>query len=225
MAVCSTSRADQWNKSVRKPKLCACDNSGLDPRQVEATIGQWENSLRFTAPRGSVSDAKTLLSEIASAFLKETTAKTKTEKPRNRRTAARIAASLLFDAVEEQLARRADQVVAKNKVLTGQLESHTLDVVLANAKPFAAVQALSFEVDREPELNRDVDAAAWILEDVGKKHKHLPIAMFLLPPSRPSAPYERARKLFPKLNGEIVTEQKMPQWARRQARAFAGEHG
>jgi hypothetical protein len=205
-------------------RLALGDAAGLDTARLETMIGRWENSVRFTPPRGSLNDARTLLAEIAPTFLKEAAVRPKVQKPRNRRVAARLAASWLFDAVKERLADRADRVVAKNKVLTGQLESHTFDVVLANAKPFAAVQALSFEVDKGPELNRDVDAAAWILEDVSKKHPHMPIAMFLLPPSGISAPYERAKKLFPKLNGEIVTEQKMPQWARKQARAFAEEH-
>ena len=211
--------------SSRQLRFALGDAAGIDALRLEDMIGRWENSIQFTAPRGSLSNAKALLVEVAPIFLKDAKTRAAKAKHRSRRTAAKIAASLLYDAVERQVADRAERVVEKNKVLTGLIEDHTLDVVLANAKPFAAVQALSFEADNVPSLNRDVDAAAWILEDVGKKHKGLPLGMFLLPPADTSAPFERAKKLFPKLNGEIITEEKMPLWARKQARAFALEHG
>ena len=140
-------------------------------------------------------------------FLKDEKAKMTIAKPRNRRTAARIAATLILEAMERQVPDKAQELVAKNKVLSGQLENHTFDVVLANGKPFAAVHALSFEVDRSANLDRDVESTAWLLEDVRKKHRDMPMAVFLLPPIGVSAPYERAKKLFPKLNGEIVLEQ------------------
>ena len=195
----------------------------LDQRRLEGMIGNWENGIQFTSPRGSLSNAKALLIEVAPMFLKDEKAKMTIAKPRNRRTAARIAATLILEAMERQVPDKAQELVAKNKVLSGQLENHTFDVVLANGKPFAAVHALSFEVDRSANLDRDVESTAWLLEDVRKKHRDMPMAVFLLPPIGVSAPYERAKKLFPKLNGEIVLEQKMPQWARKQAKAFA-EH-
>jgi hypothetical protein len=65
---------------------------------------------------------------------------------------------------------------------------------------------------------KEVDATAWLVEDVKRKHRTLPIAVFLLPPKSDTSAYVRAKRLFPRLKGELVPEHAMEQWAKKQAR-------
>jgi hypothetical protein len=124
---------------------------------------------------------------------------------RSRLTAARIAADLLLRAVQERVPNSAKDLVDKNGQLTGQLESHRVDVVLGNGRPLAAVQALSFEGADTLALQRDVDATAWLVEDMKRKHKALPMAVFLLPPRTEAKTYLRAKRLFPRLKSDLVS--------------------
>lgn len=73
---------------------------------------------------------------------------------------------------------RAKQLIGKNGQLTGLVETHRLDVIIGNGKPLAAVQALSFEGGDTWALQRDVDSTAWLIEDVKRRHKILPIGVF-----------------------------------------------
>jgi hypothetical protein len=116
-------------------------------------------------------------------------------------------------------------LIDRNGRLTGHLESHVFDAIIGNGKPLAAVQALSFEGGDTPTLEREVDATAWLVEDVKRKHKALPVAVFLLLPKGSSKTFERARRLFPPLKSDLVPEPEMEQWARRQAETLAAQIG
>jgi hypothetical protein len=200
------------------------DNDRFDVSALKSVIGTWHHAIQFSPPRGSLKDAEALLSEVAPIFLREPPAR-RQRRARSRTMAARIAADLLFRAVQEKLPDRVKDMVEKNSELSGHLESHRFDVILGNGKPLAAVQALSFEGGDSPALQKEVDATAWIVEDVRRKHRTLPVAVFLLPPKGESKSYMRARKLFPQLKSDLVPESQMEQWARRQAKAAAAHIG
>jgi hypothetical protein len=204
--------------------LLAEDTNRFDVLALKSVIGTWHHSTQFSQPRGSLKDAETLLTDMAHKFLREPPVR-RIRRARSRTTAARIAADLLFRAVQEKLPDRVKDLVEKNSQLAGHLESHRFDVILGNGRPLAAVQALSFEGGDSPSLQKEVDATAWIVEDVKRKHKNLPVAVFLLPPRGTSKSYTRARKLFPQLKSDLVPEDQMEQWAKRQARAAAAHIG
>jgi hypothetical protein len=119
-------------------------------------IGTWHHTIQFTPPRGSLKDAEALLAEVGSTFLRDLPARVR-RRARSRTTAARIAADLMFRAVQERLPNRAKELIGKNGELSGHLESHRVDVILGNGRPIAAVQALSFEGADSPSLQREVD--------------------------------------------------------------------
>lgn len=202
-------------------RLALEHGDGFDAERLEKIVGTWENNIQFTPPRGSLKDARSLLADVVPIFLRERALLPRPAPRRDRRVAAILAAKVIFDAMEKRIADQAERVVRKNEKLAGMIEEHKFDVVLANGKPLAAVHALSFETSEHERLERAVDAAAWLVEDVKKKHRELPVAVFALPPVDPSPPYERAKKLFPQLKGELVPEAKMAQWARHQARIIA----
>ena len=110
--------------------------------------------------------------------------------------------------------------MGREQLLQGRYEVHNFDIVLNEARPIAAMNALSFEVGHERNLWHQVDATAWIVEDVKSAKPELPVAVFLLPPRNFSASYERAKLLFPKLDAEIIMEDRLRTWARTQTQGF-----
>jgi hypothetical protein len=204
--------------------LIAEDTTHFDVSALKSVIGTWHHAIQFTPPRGSLKDAEALLADVAPTFLRELPARRR-RRARTRTVAARIAADLLFRAVQKKLPDRVKDLIDKNGELSGHLESHRVDVVLSNGKPLAAVQALSFEGGDSSALQKEVDATAWLVEDVKRKHRMLPVAVFLLPPKGASKNYARARRLFPQLKSDLVPEDEMEQWAKRQARAAAAHIG
>ena len=204
--------------------LIAEDTTHFDVSALKSVIGTWHHAIQFTPPRGSLKDAEALLADVAPTFLRELPARRR-RRARTRTVAARIAADLLFRAVQKKLPDRVKDLIDKNGELSGHLESHRVDVVLSNGKPLAAVQALSFEGGDSSALQKEVDATAWLVEDVKRKHRMLPVAVFLLPPKGASKSYAGARRLFPQLKSDLVPEDEMEQWAKRQARAAAAHIG
>ena len=107
-----------------------------------------------------------------------------------------------------------------HRTLKGKLDEHRFDVVLADGKPLAAVDALSFELASRANLQREVDATAWAFDDVRHLDESLSLAAFILPPtngdsSRCSASLRRySRDLGAKV---FVNEPALGRWARRQA--------
>jgi hypothetical protein len=210
--------------SAAQLSLTEASAARFDVSALKTMIGTWHHAIQFTPPRGSLKDAEALLAEVGPTFLRDLPARVR-RRARSRTTAARIAADLMFRAVQERLPNRANELIGKNGELSGHLESHRVDVILGNGRPFAAVQALSFERADSPSLQREVDATAWLVEDVKRKHRTLPVAVFLLPPKGETKTYLRAKKLFPRLNSDLVPEAEMEQWARKQARAAVGRVG
>lgn len=210
--------------SAAQQPLLVENTTRFDVSALKSVIGTWHHAIQFTPPRGSLKDAEGLLADVAPTFLRELPARRR-RRARSRNAAARIAADLLFRAVQERLPNRVKDLIGKNGELSGHLESHRVDVILGNGKPLAAVQALSFEGADSPALQREVDATAWLIEDVKRKHRTLPVAVFLLPPKSDTKTYSRAKRLFPLLNSDLIPELEMEQWAKRQARAAAAHVG
>lgn len=204
-------------------RLALGDNEALDARRLESIIGKWDHGIQFTEPHGSTKNADALLADMASTFLRESAFREPAARHRTRRTAASIAAKVLFDMVQHRIDDDASNFVKRNAIIEGSREQHKFDVVLANGKAFAAVHALSFEANEPERLEQAVNATCWLITDVRRKHREMPIGIFVLPPNGPSPTYDRARELFPALRGEIIPENRMQAWARRQSRIIA-EH-
>jgi hypothetical protein len=200
------------------------DAPHIDVHALRSMIGTWHNAIQFTPPRGSLKDAESLLKDITPQFLHEPLTRRR-RRARTRSAAARIAVDYLFRAVEQKIPDKVKDLIDRNGRLAGHLESHVFDAIIGNGKPLAALQALSFEGGDSPTLEREVDATAWLVEDVKRKHKALPVAVFLLPPKGSSKTFNRACRLFPQLKSDLVPEPKMEQWAKRQAQALAAQIG
>jgi hypothetical protein len=193
----------------------------LDLSRLKKMIGEWSYSIQFTEPRGSLRDAQTLLEETASVFLRPSGPRAR--RGRSRRHAASLAYKFLLEAVKQQAPDGAENLVKTNEMLRGKLDAHRLDVVLANGKLLAALNALSFEISESEHLEREIQVTAWTIDDVRKLHRKLPLAIYMLPPLEKQAPgsYARATRLFESLDAEVVTsERAMKAWAKQRAQSL-----
>ncbi len=202
-------------------RLALPDYGSMDAPRLQKMIGEWGHSIQFTEPRGSLKDAGTLLRELVPTFLRQPAPRTR--RGRNRRAAAAMATRFILTAMKEQMPDQAEDFVKTNATLEGRFDKHRFDVVLAHGRPLAAVHAISFEIVERERLEKEIEATAWTVDDMRKKHRVLPLAVFVLQPSDGgvSSVYTRAVRLFRHLNAEIVTENKMPVWAHAQARSVA----
>jgi len=190
----------------------------LTDELVGRLVGDLAHSVQLTPAREAHGEAPKLISSLSARFLYSPPPKPKGV--RNRRTATRLAYRAIRDAVGPHAPKPARRLVHLRRNLQGKLGEHRFDVVLANGKPLAAVDALSFEVASNGNLQRELDATAWALDDVRHLDEDLPLAVFALPP--PNGDAERvflsASKIFRALGAKVfVDERAMGRWAKRQA--------
>jgi Protein of unknown function (DUF3037) len=193
----------------------------LDLSRLKKMIGEWSYSIQFTEPRGSLRDAQTLLEETAAVFLRPSGPRLR--RGRTRRHAATLAYRFLLEAVKQKTPDGAENLVRPNEILQGKLDAHRLDVVLANGKLLAALNALSFEISESEHLDREIQVTAWTIDDVRKLHRKLPLAIYMLPPleNEVSNSYTRATRLFETLDADVVTsERAMKVWAEQRAQSL-----
>jgi hypothetical protein len=194
------------------------------PNWLTQSLEQWQHCLQFTQPRGSLRDPDSLVAELRPIFLKErppVEPLASADERRNRKQAVRIASIMIRSAVEIFSPTKIDDVVKYHDSVLGKREPHEVDIVMRGHEPMAVLNALSFEVGNEKSLGQQVDATAWVIEDIKAGKPHMPVGVFVLPPRGLSATYERAISLLPKLRAEVLSEERLPEWAREQAEAVA----
>jgi hypothetical protein len=185
---------------------------------VEQLIGDVAHSVQLTPARGDSEDAQKLVSSLASRFLYSPPPRAK--KARDRRTAAGHAYRAIKAAVSGQAPDAAKPRVLFHRNLAGKFGDHQFDVILANGRPLAAADALSFEIRSKGLLQREVDATAWALDDVRRLHQDMPLAVFVLPPTNTETEkvFRSAAKIFKGLGAKMTdSESAMARWATHQA--------
>lgn len=183
----------------------------FDQGALERIVSTWGHSIQFAEPRASTKAADEVLVDVAPLFLKR--GDRTVHRSRSKRAAAGIAARALTTAVEMRFDKKPN-LVHKNRPIQGAVDSHSFDVVLANGIDYAAVNAISFEIQDEVRLKVDVDAAAWAFDDVRKQSADLPLAVCVLPPiDGNNRLYKNAKRIFGELDVSVLSEQQMSQWA------------
>lgn len=180
---------------------------------LEKLAGGWTHSIQFSEPKASLRSPVDVLKDVAPTFLPEL--RRPLHRPRDRRVAAMLAVQKVSELLTDVRGHEAHGLVKKQFAIKGKLDEHFFDVAVANDRTFFAAQGLSFEKTTERELQRDVDATAWTIDDVRKAHRTLPVAILALPPAGKSAPFERAAKVFSGLNVKMLNEQQIGTWVRR----------
>ena len=193
----------------------------LDVPHLEKIVREWGRSIQFSEPRGSLKDAEALLDDMTPLFLREPVRRR--PQPRTRATAAKIAATIMLDVVRKMAPEQAEELVKKNGTVDGEIEPHRFDVVLENGSLLAAVHTISFEINEGEHLEKELVTTKWTLSDVRKKHKDLPMAVFVLPPTANASQgtYRDAKRVFKALDATVMaSERSMGTWAKQRARSL-----
>lgn len=181
---------------------------GLNTHALERIVGSWGNSIQFSEAKASLLAPDEVLGEMIPIFLREPSRR----EVRDRRVAARYA----FEGISKTLGQKAKGLIKKRAQIDGAYDQHRFDVVVANGAPLFAAQGFSFEIPDTVVLMRDLDALAWTIADVKRARRSFPLAVVVLPPSRASVAYTKARKIFPALKADLLTRSQIEPWAARQ---------
>jgi DUF3037 family protein len=191
----------------------------LDRQAIERMAKRWQESIQFTAPRGSLKSADNLLREAVQRFLSESVQIA--EKRRDRQAAVNLARSRVRSAVKHLVGGEAAESLTKpNYELPGAKAQHAFDVAVANGVPYLAAHAVSLEGNESKQLLTQLDALAWMLDDTHALRTDLPLGVVMLPPREGSSQFERLDKirverteLYQALGAKVLREDEVESWA------------
>jgi hypothetical protein len=209
-------RVNQWTpEHPELPGLAA--GARLDEKGLQDIVGRWHNSIQFTPLKASLSSRDDLLVQLSARYLRH--APRKRTGYRDRRKAAQIAFQELEDAFLPVLGADSNAKISRNALIPGKLDEHHFDVSVENGRPYLAVHGLSFEGPHSKDLEKEIDATAWSIDDVKTADKNLDLAVVVLPPkSSKSKTFLRAVRVFEGLKAEVVEEPDAESWAQERAR-------
>ncbi|MGC8541996.1 MAG: DUF3037 domain-containing protein [Phycisphaerae bacterium] len=189
-----------------------------DEGTVRRLASKWRNSIQFTELRPSLMDNESLLVYATRTFLAETVPAELGY--RRKADVVKKARRIILGALEDRVGSLADVFLKSKYSVQGETGKHTFDLAAANGHPYFLAQAISFEIADEREIEKQVDAAAWAIEDVRKQLAELPIGVVTLPPKvtgERDNVYANAKKIFVNLNADALDEAALPAWAQQAA--------
>lgn len=174
---------------------------------------EWRNSIQISEPRASTLTPERLVEEVYEKFVKGLPPRRHAF--RDKRAAAGLARTAIKKAVEDRYDKQQVLSLVKSHVwINGRLDEHEFDVVIQNHAPLLAAKGLSFEVPVSTELERDVDALAWAIDDILRAHDKPKLGVIALPPTDKNREYERARRIYEGLKAEFVLASEVDDWAK-----------
>jgi hypothetical protein len=195
-------------------RLFKLDTESLNTQKLENVVESWGRSIGFSEPRVSLKSPEEALHEVTSIYLLESQHR---PRARDRRTAAMLAIRSVSRVLSHLRGAEAADLIKKQHVISGKIEKHVFDVVVENGRPYFAAQGLSFEKSATIDVQKDVDATAWAIDDVRRSsaNKTLPVAVLALPPSGHSQPYMSAKRIFRALDVQLISESGMTGWVKK----------
>jgi Protein of unknown function (DUF3037) len=185
---------------------------------LRAMAGHWINSIQFSEPRASLAAPDAVMADIAARFLKEPTPRRRGF--RDRRAAAQAAYIQLRAALQQVAGPQTHAVLARYVKVAGRFDEHRFDISVQNGRTILAAQGLSFEVPASRELEKEVDAVAWAIDDVHRAAESPALAVVALPPKSRSRVFDRAVNVFRGLGATVVQEDEIGAWATDTAMAL-----
>jgi hypothetical protein len=184
----------------------------LTVERVEQLAAQWSHAIQLTPPRASLAEPDALLSQMASLMLKQRV-------PRRR---AQSKLTLVREArlhLERELAKRdalneSGREVEQRVMVPGKLVPHEVDLVVRNGKPLIAAQAISFSRVPSGQLQKEINATAWVLDDIGQAKEHPELAVIVTEPRKDTRmEFDEAMKLFGKLADRVIRPKEIGEWS------------
>lgn len=188
----------------------------LDDAALRGMVTNWHNSIQFTRPRASLATPDALLEEIAETYLVEP--RRRRRHYRDRRVVLGIATRHLEAALNRRREQLAQEILKRGWEVEGELDRHHVDLAVAKERVYMAADALSFENPDESELRESIQAMAFAMNDLRRRNPQLPLAVAVLLPLDGSSNLHRAERYFRMARVDLVTEEKIPDWATAAAR-------
>lgn len=193
-----------------------------DAATVERLSAQWTGTLQITPSLPSTLPVDQLLIDASGRYLVEPTA-TVNRGYRVKSTAVAIARKRVREKLTERFGAQGRAYLKdEDYAIQGSHKQYTLDVTVANDELLYGAEALSFEVPDWRRVDRDVNAAAWLVRDVKDAHPDFDIGVMVLPP-RDSSDMERQEKyglavrLIGNNGAKVLPESGFSAWAETMA--------
>lgn len=189
----------------------------LTAELVEHLANRWSHSIQLTPPRGSLADVDTVLAEMSAVMLKQGTVR---RRGQTKLELVRIARVQLEQALFKLDARDKPRREVETRIeVAGRLTTHKVDIGILNGSPRIAAQAISFSRVTSQQVQRDVDATAWVLDDIQHADAHPYLAVIVTEPANETRQkFDDAVELFGKLvEGGVVRQRELARWAQHAA--------
>jgi hypothetical protein len=205
---------EQSDLDLRRP-------SPYTAESIVAAASHWKNCIQFSEARGSLLPADQLLRDVVQRFLRKPRLETRTQ-VRDKRTVRLRALQTLRKVSKTALGKYATTITGK-PLLKGALDEHKFDTGVKNGHLLSAGIALSFELVSKEDLRKDIDAAAWAVDDVRKRQADLFLSVLTFPPRKDNeSMYAKARHIFEGLSARFVQESEFGSWAREEVGRVPG---
>jgi hypothetical protein len=189
----------------------------LSPESLKHDLRRWSNCIQFTELRGSLKGVDALFPDLVAMYLKDTPSLVKPKIISKRQVVAQV-----FDAFErgvtEELGSDARSLLKRKYSVEGAFSDHSYDVAIANGQLYGAALGFSFMVAETHSFRKEIDAAAFAVEDLKAADKHLPIAIAYAAPNGKNDAFDRAKRVFVSLGAEFLPSNQLDDWTRATAR-------
>jgi hypothetical protein len=180
--------------------------------QLEAFSNNWQNSIQFSPLRTSVDpNPNALVDRLFEQYVEEHGIR------RSVRKGKRPTLSLVHEVLTETLFEQfpvAPPDVLRYQTLKGHLSTHRFDFVVKNGKPLLCVDVVS-PIETENELDQQVRATAFDIQDVRDKHPNLPLCVVL---SKDTGPASKLRRIYKSLGAAVTENDTFSTWAKATVR-------
>jgi hypothetical protein len=195
----------------------------LDEERLKKIVGTWMHSIQFSEPRVSLKQPDDVVNEMTPVFLR--TVRHRARTGQDRRAAVALVAHSIRSTLTRIARKKTGDLVKRNHPIKGKWGRHSFDVVVANGKPLFAAQGLSFQIADSRLLDLETNATAFAISDVRMALPELPLAVLTLPPTRKSALFSQAQRVFHGLDADVVESgEEMDKWAARTAKKTLVSH-
>jgi hypothetical protein len=185
----------------------------FDESSLHKVLGRWKNSIQFSEIRGSIKPLDALLREITKIYLRDIKPIKESRVP-GKAQALNMAWSKINSALVYRYGRPGRSVLRKGYSLKGKYEEHEFDLVVANGSPYFGAFTLSFMIRDSSALKKEVDAAAFAVEDVKRSDRSFQLALVALSPKGESESFNRAINIFKALKTPVIRENQIDRWTK-----------
>jgi len=184
--------------------------AALTPGSVEEMSARWRHSVQLTAPRASLAPMNRLLDDMSETML--------VQRPKRSPNQAKLqvvrAARTSFERAFANLGRDQDISVDPRGDVVGLHATHEVDLTVSNGHLLLAAKAVSFARKPGRDIERDISATAWTIEDLRQGAQNFTVAVLVAPPDDTKrADFREGARLFRDLQAEVLSADDLESFA------------